>query len=165
MGYVAWDHDSSATSGTIEIAKSTDGGISWSGPTPIAGINAFAFEPAIAVDKHGTVGVIWYDHRNDRSGDVPLTTDVWFAHSRDSGGSWRQTHVAGPFDLRAAPSPTGFPRLGEYQGLAALRRGFAAIFTQAVPQAKDGPTDILFARIAPGHDDDEAVAQDGDAGR
>jgi hypothetical protein len=153
--YVAWDHDTSATSGAIEIAKSTDGGISWSGPTPLAGVSAFAFEPAIAVDRHGTVGVIWYDHRNDRPGDVPLTTDVWFAHSRDRGGSWRQTHVAGPFDLRAAPSPTGFPRLGEYQGLAGLRRGFAAIFTQATPQAKDGPTDIFYARIAPGEDDDE----------
>jgi hypothetical protein len=153
--YVAWDHDTSATTGTIEIAKSTDGGISWSGPTPIAGITGFAFEPAIAVDKHGTLGVIWYDHRNDRPGDVPLTTDVWFAHSRDGGESWRQTHVAGPFDYRSAPSPTGFPRLGEYQGLAGLRRGFAAIFTQAAPQANDGPTDIFFARIAPGHEDDD----------
>lgn len=153
--YVAWDHDTAATTGTIEIAKSTDGGISWSGPTPIAGVTAFAFEPAIAVDKHGTLGVIWYDHRNDRLGDVPLTTDVWFAQSRDGGGSWRQTHVAGPFDLRAAPSPTGFPRLGEYQGLAGLRRGFAAVFTQAAPQAKDGPADIFFARIAPGDVDDE----------
>jgi hypothetical protein len=36
------------------------------------------------------------------------------------------------------------------QGLAALRgRGFAAIFTLAAPQAKDGPTDIFFARIGP----------------
>jgi hypothetical protein len=153
--YVAWDHPTSATSGTIEIAKSTDGGTSWTGPTPLAGVSAFAFEPAIAVDKHGTVGAIWYDHRNDRPGDGALTTDVWFAQSRDGGGSWRQTHVAGPFDLRAAPSPTGFPRLGEYQGLAGLRRGFAAVFTQAAPQARNGPTDIFFARIAPGDGDDE----------
>ena len=35
---------------------------------------------------------------------------------------------------------------------AGLRtRGFAAAFTQAAPQAKDGPTDIFFARIGPRH--------------
>ena len=145
--YVAWDRDSSATSGAIDIAESSDGGISWSGPSTLPGVTAFAFEPAIAVDAHGTVGVTWYDNRNDIRGDTPRTTDVWFAHSDNGGTAWTQTHIAGPFDFRTAP----FGRLGEYQGLASLRgRGFAAIFTQAAPQAKDGPTDIFFARIAPG---------------
>jgi len=145
--YIAWDRNSSATSGTIDIAKSSDGGISWSGPTALPGVTAFAFEPAIAVDSHGTVGVTWYDNRNDHPGDTPLTTDVWFAHSDNGGASWMQTHVAGPFDFRTAP----LGRLGEYQGLASLRgRGFAAIFTQPAPRAKNGPTDIFFATIAPG---------------
>ncbi len=149
--YVAWDHDSSATSGTIDIAKSTDGGITWTGPKPLRGVTAFAFEPAIAVDARGTVGVSWYDTRNDRRGDAPLTTDVWFAESGNRGRSWRRTHVAGPFDFRTAPRPSGDLRLGEYQGLAGLRKqGFAAVFTQAAPRAKDGPTDIFFARIEPG---------------
>jgi hypothetical protein len=39
-----------------------------SAATPLPGATAFAFEPAIAVDKHGTIGVIWY-HRNDRPAD------------------------------------------------------------------------------------------------
>jgi Neuraminidase (sialidase) len=148
--YVAWDRDSSATSGTIDIAKSRDGGATWSGPTPLPGVTAFAFEPAIAVDSRGTVGVIWYDNRNDRPGDGARTTDVWFAQSNDRGASWSQTHVAGPFDIRTAPRPSGDLRIGEYQGLAGLRtRGFAAVFTQAAPQAKDGPTDIFFARAGP----------------
>jgi hypothetical protein len=115
-------------------------------------VTAFAFQPAIAVDARGTVGVIWYDNRNDRPGDAARTTDVWFAHSADGGSSWSQTHVAGPFDFRTALRPSGDLRLGEYQGLSGLRgRGFAAVFTQAAPQAKDGPTDIFFARIAPRH--------------
>ena len=150
--YVAWDHASSPTTGEIDIVKSSDGGVTWSGPTPLPGVSAFAFQPAIAVDSRGTVGVMWYDTRNDLPGDKPLTTDVWFAHSRDGGTSWKQLHVAGPFDLRTAPRPNDFTRIGEYQGLAGLRtRGFAAAFTQAVPQAKDGPTDIFFARIGPRH--------------
>jgi hypothetical protein len=148
--YVAWDHDSSATSGAIDIAKTTDGGRTWSGPTAVPGVTAFAFQPAIAVDGRGTVGLLWYDNRNDQPGDAARTTDVWFARSADGGSSWRQIHVAGPFDFRTAPRPSGDLRLGEYQGLAGLRgRGFAAVFTQAAPQAQDGPTDIFFARIAP----------------
>ena len=122
----------------------------------LPGVSAYAFEPAIAVDEHGTVGVIWYDLRNDRPGDAALTADVWFAHSHDRGTSWRQTHVAGPTDLRTAPLPA-HNYVGEYQGLAGLPRGFAAAFTLAAPQAKDGPTDIFFAEIGPGggNDNDE----------
>ncbi len=120
-------------------------------------MRAFAFKPAVAVDSHGTVGVTWYDLRNDRPGDGALTADVWFAHSDDGGTSWRQTHVAGPTDLRTAPLP-GHNYVGEYQGLAALRgRGFAAVFTLAGPQAQDGPTDIFFARIGPSDEGNEPV--------
>ena len=147
--YVAFENSTSPTSGAIGILRSRDGGRTWSSGM-LPGVSAFAFEPSIAVDSHGTVGVTWYDLRNDRPGDAALTADFWFAHSGDRGGSWRQTHVAGPTDLRTAPLPShGF--VGEYQGLAGLRgHGFAAVFTMAAPLAKDGPTDIFFARIEPG---------------
>jgi hypothetical protein len=148
--YVAWDRNSSATSGTIDITRSRDAGRTWRAPRPLPGVSAFAFEPAIAVNGRGTLGVMWYDNRNDRPGDAARTTDVWFAHSHNRGDSWRQTHVAGPFDFRALPRPSGDLRIGEYQGLAGLgRRSFAAAFTQAAPQARNGPTDIFFARIGP----------------
>jgi len=144
--YVAWDRDTSATSGTVEFVSSSDDGRSWTAPRAIPGISGFAFEPAIAVDGNGTLGVLWYDNRRDRFGDAETTTDVWFAASRDQGRAWRHTHVAGSFDLRTAPNG----RLGEYQGLAAIgRHGFAAVFTMAAPQAKNGPSDIFFARIVP----------------
>jgi hypothetical protein len=147
--YVAFEDNKSASSGAIGVARSRDGGRTWSS-APLPGVSAFAFEPSIAVDAHGTVGVTWYDLRNDRPGDAALTADVWFAHSNDRGASWRQTHVAGPTDLRTAPLPA-HNYVGEYQGLAALPgRGFAAIFTMAAPLAKNGPTDIFFARIGPG---------------
>lgn len=151
--YIAFEDNSSATSGGIGVAQSRDGGLTWSS-SMLPGVSAYAFEPAIAVDKHGTVGVIWYDLRNDRPGDAALTADVWFAHSHDRGGSWRQTHVAGPTNLRTAPLP-GHNYVGEYQGLAALPGEFAAAFTLAAPQAKDGPTDIFFARIGPGDGEDK----------
>jgi hypothetical protein len=150
--YVAFENNSSETSGGIGVAKSRDGGLTWSSST--LEVSGYAFEPAIAVNKHGIVGVTWYDLRNDRPGDNALTADVWFAHSHNRGESWRQTHVAGPTDLRTAPLPE-HNYVGEYQGLAGLRRGFAAAFTLPAPQAKDGPTDIFFARIGPGGGDDK----------
>jgi hypothetical protein len=144
--YVAWDRSTSATSGTVEFVSSSDRGRTWTGPRAIPGITAFAFEPAIAVDGNGTLGVLWYDNRRDKLGDDESTTDVWFAASRDRGRTWRDTHVAGSFDYRTAPNG----RLGEYQGLAAIgRHGFAAVFTMSAPKAKDGPSDIFFARIVP----------------
>ncbi len=150
--YVAWDRDTSPTSGTIKFVKSSDGGLTWSGPTAVPGISAFAFEPAIAVNKHRTVGLIWYDHRNDRPGDAALTTDVWFAHSKDGGSSWPQIHLAGPFDFRTLPAPTGFRRLGEYQDLDAFRNGFAAVFTQAAPSP--GTARPTSSSLGSGRDDD-----------
>jgi hypothetical protein len=148
--YVVFEDSRSPTSGAVGVARSRDGGRTWS-TTMLPGVRGFAFEPAVAVDAHGTVGVIWYDLRNDRPGDAALSADVWFAYSGDRGRSWRQTHVAGPTDLRTAPLPA-HNFVGEYQGLAGLPRGrgFAAVFALAAPQAKDGPTDIFFARIGPG---------------
>lgn len=147
--YVTVEGNSSATTGRIAVSRSRDGGASW---TTVAspGVGAYAFEPAIAVDSHGTVGITWYDLRNDRPGDRRLSGDVWFASSRDRGASWREIHLAGPTDLRTGALARQ-NRFGEYQGLAAMgRHGFAAIFTLARPFATDGPTDIFVARIERG---------------
>jgi hypothetical protein len=145
--YIAFENSPSASSGSIGLIRSSDGGLTWQ-PSALPGVNAFAWEPAIAVDQHGTVGVIWYDLRNDRPGDGKTTADVWFASSTDRGDSWQQIHVAGPTDIRTGAPPEQ-NRFGEYQGLAGLRRGFAAIFGLASPQAKHGATDIFFAEIGP----------------
>ena len=148
--YVATERDSSVSSGAITVARSRDGGRTWTS-SEVTGVSAFAFFPSVAVDSHGTVGVSWSDLRNDRPGDAALTADAWFASSNDQGRTWRQSHLAGPFDMRAPPFGDNGHQLGEYQGLAALPgRGFAALFAAPAPLAKDGPTDIFFARIGPG---------------
>jgi hypothetical protein len=158
--YIAYEHSTSPDAGVIGVLVSRDGGQTWKSST-LPGVPAFAWEPAMAVDRHGTVGVIWYDIRNDRPGDAATTADVWFAHSNDRGESWRQTHVAGPTNLRTA-APPAQNRFGEYQGLAALNKGFAAAFGLSAPQARNGPTDIFFAEIGPGrgHCDDDCDSDD-----
>jgi hypothetical protein len=158
--YIAFENSTSAASGAIGLLISRDGGQSWATST-LPDVSAFAFEPVIAVDGHGIVGVTWYDLRNDRPGDAATTGDVWFAHSEDSGASWHQIHVAGPTDLRSA-APPELNRFGEYQGLAGLHSGFAAIFGLAAPQARYGLTDIFFAKIAPVGCDGDHQGNDGD---
>ena len=149
--YVAWNVIKSKSSSQILFSRSRTGGRTWSAPRALASVRTQAFLPSLAVAGDGTLGVTWDDLRNDRRGDGRLTTDVWFARSGNGGASWRQRHVAGPFDaLTASPTDsTGVAGrfLGDYQGLAGLPRGLAAVFAQGKPQATRGGTDIFFARL------------------
>ena len=52
---------------------------------------------------------------------------VGAVHAGDTLPPGQTFHVAGPTDLRTA-APAAQTRFGEYQGLAGLRKGFAAIF-------------------------------------
>jgi hypothetical protein len=143
--YLAYTKNAGTRSGRVLIARSKNGGRRWRRPRTIARVAAQTLEPAVAVAGDGTLGVTWYDFRNDKAGDVPLTTDYWFAYSRDGGRRWKRRHLAGPFDLRTS-SRAGRP-LGVYQGLAGLPHGFAATFIQAQPQARHGTEDVFFARV------------------
>jgi len=95
-----------------------------------------------------TVGVLWFDVRHFTPGSARLDTDVWFSTSRNRGASWTERHAAGPFDLRSAPGGSLGPFIGDYMGLVGLPDGFAAVFIQAKPQSRNGPTDVFFSRIA-----------------
>jgi hypothetical protein len=150
--YVAWNVIGSPGSSQIVFSKSIDGGRSWSKPAAVARVPSQAFLPSLAVGGDGTVGVYWDDFRNDRRGDGQLTTDVFYALSKNGGASWRQGHLAGPFDALTAP-PTDSTAvagrfLGDYQGIAGLRDGsIATLFAQGRPQARAGGTDVFFALL------------------
>jgi hypothetical protein len=136
--------------GRLQLMRSYDGGASWSGPLDAIVRPAAVFEPALAIGRDGTIGLFWYDWTSDVPGDEALSTDAWFAASRDGGMTWAVQHLAGPFDLRAAYQE-GLAydggALGTYQDLAALSDGFGAAFTVGPPLAQDGKTDVVFARI------------------
>jgi hypothetical protein len=152
--YAAWHDIDFPTNGSsrILLAKSTDGGVSWSDPIIVKEERAQAFTPTLAVAEDGTVGVTYYDFRNDKLGDGELTTDFWFAHSGDRGETWEEEHVAGPFDMRRAalsPAPDNEPSFNviDYYQLATAPGGFVAAFAQAPPNAPEPPNDIFFARL------------------
>lgn len=149
--YVAWRDAESAEAAEIRIARSADGGETWSRPGTVAASGAQMFLPALAVAGDGTVGVTYYDTRNDVAGDRPYSADVWFAHSHDRGQSWRERKLAGPFDLRRA-GVRKIPVVGRHlgddpHGLVGLSGGFATTFAMAAPKARVGASDIFFARV------------------
>jgi hypothetical protein len=124
--YVVWSDGLGTAIDKVVMAKSTDGGRHWSGPTVVSngGPNVQAYNHAIEVTANGTLVLAYYDDRNDVLGDGVATTDIWLRHSHNGGASWEpEQHLHGPFDHYKAPTSffaPGQPRglfLGDYIGL------------------------------------------------
>jgi hypothetical protein len=124
--YVVWSDGMGTPINKVVMAKSTDGGRHWTGPTVVSagGPNAQAYNHAIEVTAKGTVVLAYYDDRNNVLGDDVATTDVWLRHSHDGGTTWEpEQHLHGPFNHYTAPISyfaPGVPRglfLGDYIGL------------------------------------------------
>jgi hypothetical protein len=148
--YVAWGEIEAPTASRILVARSADGGASWSAPQVAASMAAQAFQPAVDVMADGTVGVAWYDLRDDLPHDAALTTRTRLAHSHDAGRTWETATTGPPFDMRRAPVRSGEYFPGDYRETAAFPDGFGTVWTAAPPLATDGPADVFFARATVG---------------
>jgi hypothetical protein len=139
--YVVWesstnfDKNVNQAVGTFDnevlLTSSTDGGVSWSAPSPIVGPSPLPiFTPTVAADNKGNIAVTYYD-----SGSLSSTnTATWpvdykVIYSKDGGASFSPPQeVAGPFDLMSAPVARGF-FLGDYEGLQTTgTKSFVALF-------------------------------------
>jgi len=160
--YAVWEDGRFSNLAYAEVAfsQSTDGGLTWSNPikidkTPGSGLSAQAFEPEVHVLPDGTVGVTYYDFRNNGSGTPALETDAFMVHCHAScatAGSWTENQVTTTsFDLRQAPNARGY-FLGDYEGLTNTNVAgvdqFAAFFGQA--NSASDPSTISSSQIAPG---------------
>lgn len=154
--YVAWQDSrfSGGAADSIAFAKSTDNGLTWSAPTKInqtptdiALGNQQAFTPTLRVLDDGTVGVTYYDFRNNTSDPATLPTDYFLVHSHNQGASWSETRVTPtPFDMKQAPVARGF-FTGDYEGLTSVGTTFMPFFVQGGPAA--GTSDVWFATVSP----------------
>ena len=114
----------------IAYARSTDGGLTWSSPAGINGAPGFAaFDPVVAIRGDGTIGVLYYDFRDDTSDPATLWTSLWLARSVDQGRTWTESRVAGPFDLDLAPRTDAGLFLGDYEALGTTSTRFLPLFT------------------------------------
>lgn len=141
----------------VAYSRSTDGGLTWSVPVQLNRVPAVqAFLPAVHVRDDGTVGVTYYDLRNDTAASS-IITDCWLVQSAD-GVTWTETHVAGPFDYSTAPYARGL-FLGDYMGLTSIGTTFVPVYGLTNPGNLDDRTDI-FATLA----STIAAAKEADAG-
>jgi hypothetical protein len=127
--YVVWADGLGTPINRVVMAKSTDGGRHWSGPTVVStgGPNVQAYNHSIEVTAKGTVVLTYYDDRSNVIDDGIATTEVWLRHSHDGGRTWQpEQRLHGPFDHFKAPISffaPGAPRglfLGDYMGLETI---------------------------------------------
>jgi hypothetical protein len=127
--YVVWSDGLGTSINRVVMAKSTDGGRHWSGPTVVAtgGPSVQSYNHSIEVTDDSTVVLTYWDDRNNVLGDGIATTDVWLRHSHDGAATWEpEQHLHGPFDHYDAPISyfaPGDPRglfLGDYMGLETI---------------------------------------------
>jgi hypothetical protein len=104
-----------------------------------------AFLPAVTVRSDGTIGVMYYDLRNNTADPAALPTDIWLTRSSD-GVTWRETHVSGPFDLSVAPVDDGL-FVGDYQALTSIGAVFVPFYVQT-NTGKHPKSTHVFATLA-----------------
>lgn len=146
--YVAWQDArfSGGARDAVVVSRSTDGGQTWSAPVRASGnATVAAFTPTLQVRADGTIGVSYYDFRNDTSDPATLQTDYWVATSTDAL-TWTDTHVTGPFSLTGAPTASGL-FVGDYQALLAVGGQFVPVFVQTTGDTTNR-TDV-FAAFGP----------------
>ena len=126
----------------ILASRSLDGGHTWSTPAEINAVPSVpAFTPSVAVMPDGTVGVSYFDFRNNTSDPSTLPTDYWFVSSGDFS-HWSEKHISGSFNLDLAPDAEGL-FIGDYQALAVIGRAFVPFFVQTNDQSTANRNDTF----------------------
>jgi hypothetical protein len=135
--YAVWQDGrfSGGARSDIAFTMSTDGGTTWSQTVQLdqnsGGTSAFL--PSVHVSEDGTVGVSFYDFRNNTA-DPGLPTDHWLLHCHATCGdpaNWSETHVDGGFDTEKFPTPGGQLFPGDYLGLTAIGNRFGSLYVKS----------------------------------
>jgi hypothetical protein len=133
----------------VYVRYSDDGGATWSAEKQVndGSTTAYRFFPAIAVSPDGTVGISFYDTRNDATNKK---TDRYISFSSDCGVTWsaNQKLTTAMSDESGAGDPNDY---GDYEGGSAGALGatnfFQGVWTDSRPGAKN--EDMVTASAKP----------------
>jgi hypothetical protein len=138
----------------IALSSSTDGGVAWTAPVKVNQTqgNTVAFVPTVAVLADGTVGVSYFDLRNNTPTQPSILANHWLATCHQNCGaanaSWQEVSVAGPFDLQRAPYAKGF-FVGDYMGIVAGGGAFDLLYVTSTPTGNAELTAAYFTTATP----------------
>ena len=107
----------------VQVVRSTDGGVGWSQPVPVAPPTDThdQFFPSISVNDAGLVGVSWLDRRNDPN---DIDYQAFAAISTDGGESFPNTQLTTAF---SNPNVNGGNNwMGDYTGNTWVGQEFIA---------------------------------------
>lgn len=131
----------------IAYSRSSDGGLTWSVPVRVNPyIGVAAFTPTVHVLADGTIGIAYFDLRDNTFDPATLLAGYFLARSGDGGLTWAETRLAGPFDLASAPNASGL-FLGDYMGLAGAGADFLSLYVRTTGDSANR-NDVFFARAA-----------------
>lgn len=126
----------------IFYTRSTDGGGTFSAPLKLNddGSATTQFFPSIAAAADGTLGVKWWDRRNDPTSDS--LTDVYMTISHDGGVSFGKNFRITNQNWVFGPSEFGSYH-GDYDGIAADGSNFFLSWSDE----RSGDPDAYFAQV------------------
>jgi hypothetical protein len=123
--YIAYFDKAVATADTdMFVRHSDDGGLTWSAEVKVNDdtVNAYQFFPAISVAPDGTVGLSFYDTRNDPG--VNHKTDRYVSYSTDGGTTWSANQRVSKASSDETVGGFDANQYGDYEGMGVSSTGF-----------------------------------------
>jgi hypothetical protein len=148
---VSWVDQHADGSTGIELARSTDGGVTWQMHTAATAHRATSdqLQASPAESRDGALGVLYYD--GSRAAGAPLR--AMLAVSSDAGAHWSHLALSSPMSYASVTNTHEDTSLGPYISLVGQRHGFLAAYTALAPfPLNDGQEDVVAQRVTGGEE-------------